>query len=507
MNGFDDIQDLLADILDETKPLPSNVTAAAHKAGKAATKAPMPKEAVAAVTAVAVETFDAELLEIAAAEGALSSAQGKKAARAVQDKSFADFAKRAEDPTPIAQSEFDSIHATMDAARSLLEATEEPPVMADLPPELTPSPEEAFADPEAAADAVAPALRKVTQGVTGDALDVEGAMADVKGAIFADTQEREREEAAEALRIPMPQFVGADLKETMDLRNFATLVTLNTARWHAKVKDRKAAKDVAAANNSVEEAYETRKRLLVGADEKLKAIHKAIDTARAKHYEMTLPWTTRGVDDAGRRTGARLLPNTLFFEYTKVMHECLSEMKAALDSFVPDYPALIEIAKKKLGKSFDPGEYPNTSSIRGHFDLSFDFQPIPEGKDFSGLPKQQLDALATSINRKSEQMMENAMQDVWARLYKAVTHMHGRLASPDKTFHYTMTDNIRETTRLMKHLNVTGNQDIERIRMYLDKFICPHDAKELRDNSVLRMQVAAHVQNVIDKMRKIGGAP
>jgi hypothetical protein len=465
MTGFEDIQDLLSDILDDKKPLPvGNPTAQAHKAGKKGKQA-MPPEAVEAVTQIAVETFDPELLEIAAQETALSQRQVGKARRAITQKAEERLQTAAEKPAcvPIPDRVFRELHEAM-----------------------------AVAD-------------KVTQGVT-DEEEIDGALAEVKGAIFADTLDRQREEEVEALRIPMPSFTGDDLSETMDIRNFATLVTLNTARWHAKVKDRKTSSAAAIAAGAIDEAFETRKRLLAGADEKLNAIHKAIDAARAKHYEMTLPWTTCGVNDRGRRTGPRLLPNTLFFEYAKEMSEYKSNMQAALNAFVPEYPAMIEVARKNLGKRFDISEYPNADSIKLHFDLSFDFKPIPKGDDFQGLPKQQLDALANTINRKSEQMMENAMQDVWTRLYKAVTHMYERLASPDKTFHYTMSDNVREVTRLLKHLNVTSNTDIERIRKYLDKFICPHDAKDLRDNSVLRQQVAAHVQNVIDKMKKIGGA-
>lgn len=387
--GFESIQDLLADILSDV-PIP---------------RPPIPPDVVEAVTTVAVESFDAELLELVAHKGPLSPAD------------------------------------------------------------------------------------EVTQGVTTPT--------------FSDTLERQREEIT--TRIPMPTFIGSDLAGAMDIRNFATLVNLNTARWHAKVKDRKASADAAFANDADSSAFETRKRLLVGADDLLKTIHRSIDAARAKHYEMTLPWTTKNADDMGRRTGARLLPNTLFMEYTAEMARCKEEMQQALDAFVPKYPDLIEEARKKLGRRFDQTEYPNSSSIRGHFDLNFDFQPVPQGGDFRGLEEQQLQRLADTVNQKSEQMMENAMQEVWTRLYKAMTHMHERVSSPDKSFHHTLVENVRETTRLLKHLNVTNSTEIERIRIYLDRFITPHDTKDLRDNPALRSQVAGHVRNIINKMDKLGG--
>lgn len=317
--------------------------------------------------------------------------------------------------------------------------------------------------------------------------------------VFADSGTRD------LIRIPMPKFDVAELAQATNIRNFAQLVRLNTARWHAKVKDRQAGKNAARATGADERSFETRKLLLVGADEKLKAIHKIIDTARGKHYEMTAPWTTTGMDDTGRRTGARMLPNTLFFEYTSVMAQSLKEMNEALDAFVPEYPKLIEAAKANLGGSFDIREYPAANDIRRHFDLSFDFQPIPVGSDFKGLPQQQLDALARHLNNSTEQMMVNAMQDMWARLYEAVARMAERLASPDKLFHYTLVENVRECARLVKHLNVANDARVEAVRLKVEQNLVQHDAATLREKPVLRTQVGAHAASILDEMNKLGG--
>lgn len=277
-------------------------------------------------------------------------------------------------------------------------------------------------------------------------------------------------------------------------------MTLNTARWHAKVKDRQAAKSAASANDADEGAFEVRKRLLAGADGLLKAIHKAIDEARAAHYEMTLPWTTTSMQDVGRRTGGRLLPNTLFVEYTTVMAQKKQQMQDALAKFIPAYPQLVEEAKKKLGKRFDAREYPNASSIASHFDLSFDFQPIPKGDDFKGLPQAQLDALAAKINDNTRIMAENAMQEVWMRLYDVVSKMAERLSSPDKLFHNTLVQNVRDTARLLAHLNVTHDAKVEALRKKVEKYLCQHEPKVLRENQTIRMQVAAHAQSIIEEM-------
>lgn len=318
--------------------------------------------------------------------------------------------------------------------------------------------------------------------------------------VFKDSADRE--EGAVIEPIKMPTFAAKDFAATVDIRNFATLVVLQTQRWHAKVKDRKAGKDAADANDADQGAFEVRKKLLAGADSMLKVIHKAIDEARAAHYEMTLPWTTTSMQDIGRRTGGRLLPNTLFVEYTTRMAEFKAKMLKALDEFVPQYPALIEAARKNLGKRFDAREYPNVSAIREHFGLSFDFQPIPKGDDYKGLPQQQLDALARKINDNTQAMAENAMQEVWKRLHEVVSRMAERLSSPDKVFHDSLVQNVRDQARLLSHLNVTQDARVEALRKNVEKHLCAAEPKDLRNNAVLRTKVAAMATSIIQEMNK-----
>jgi hypothetical protein len=301
-------------------------------------------------------------------------------------------------------------------------------------------------------------------------------------------------------QVHIPTFTNDEIADAIDLRNFGTLVTLQTRRWHAKVKDKQASRDAATASGADADAFDTHKRLLAGADEKLKRIHKAIDDARAKHYRMTLPWSTVSHEDNSKRTGARLLPNTLFMEYTTVMAHALQEMKNAIADFTPAYPALIQIAQTKLGTRFNAAEYPNASAISSYFDLSFDFMPIPMGGDFQGLADAQVERLADTLNRKTRQMLENAMSDAWLRLHETVTHAAERLANPDAMFHYTMVENLKEQAALLKHLNVTNDPRIEHVRTFVEKHLTLYDVKDIRKDENLRKQMAKHAKEAVALM-------
>jgi hypothetical protein len=307
--------------------------------------------------------------------------------------------------------------------------------------------------------------------------------------------------------VPIPTFTSDDILNSLDIRNFATLVTLNTARWHAKVKDRKAAKDAAEATGADSAAFEARKRLLVGADGLLKDIHRAIDAARGEHYRLTLPWSTVGINDIGKRAGSRMLPNTLFMEYTTAMAKCKMDMDSTLAKFIPMYPQLVSIAQQKLGKSFNPAEYPNPASIASHFDMSFDFNPIPIGADFRGLQDAQAKKLATALDRKTRTMLENAMQEAWTQLYDLVKHAVEKLTSPDALFHYTMVDKLKDRCKVIKHLNVTSDARIEEVRAAVEKELTKHEAADIRKDDALRKRLATAAREIFDRMKQIGGTP
>lgn len=94
------------------------------------------------------------------------------------------------------------------------------------------------------------------------------------------------------------------------------------------------------------------------------------------------------------------------------------------------------------------------------------------------------------------------MQENWVRLHDVISAMVERLSTPDKRFHSTLVENVREAVRLTQHLNATNDQRIEAVRKYADKHLCQHDAEELRKNPTLRLQVAGHAQSALDMMAK-----
>ena len=233
----------------------------------------------------------------------------------------------------------------------------------------------------------------------------------------------------------------------------------------------------------------------------MKRIHKAIDAARTAHYALTLPWSVVSLNDQGKRAGPRLLPNTLFMEYTTAMGNAKQEMDTALDDFETAYPNLVALAQSKMGTAFNPSDYPHMDVVRQHFGLHFDFEPIPKGSDFDGIQAQMAQKLAATLDNKTRTSLENAMQEAWHRLYTTVGHAASVLSNPDKTFHYTLVDKLRDQAGMLKHLNATKDQRIEDCRLQVEQKLTKYDPKDIRKDDALRRKLAQDAQEIYTDMK------
>lgn len=302
---------------------------------------------------------------------------------------------------------------------------------------------------------------------------------------------------------PRPVFTSDELAETLDLREYAVLVNLESRRWHAKLKDKEAAQAAADAVGADSDAYESKKNLLVGARDKLKAVHKAIDDARTTHYSLTLPWSRYGIQDSGKRQGARLLPNDRYFRYVKAMAGHMQEVQQAVDEFCNNFPKYVQIAQQHLGTAFDASEYPSVSEIRSRFGLDFDFSPIPKGNDFQGLTDAAVQKLADKLEERSRTMAENAMQELWDRAYELVERAHTNYNKPDAKWHFTLPQKLNQLPADMRELNVTKDDRIERLADDIEKHLTGYEADAIREDDALKRRLGEAATRILKDMEEI----
>lgn len=279
----------------------------------------------------------------------------------------------------------------------------------------------------------------------------------------------------------------------------AMLAGLKISHWTARKHDRKISDKVATDHEASPESGRYNKLLL--ARETLKDILQIMNKARASHYMNTLPW-----DDEGYR----ILPATNYFEYMRDMGAYQRKFEAAVNDFLEHYPTYKDEARKTLGAMFVENDYPAPASLTKRFNYEIRISPLPAAQDFRvDMSEQQVSQIRADIEQRLLDGQKRAMADIWERIHKTVSKMKDRLESfrrdpvtnkVENRFRDTLVTNIRDLVDIMPRLNMTGDPDLETMRIELEKSLCQYDAQALRDDAELRRQTAQEAEKILGQM-------
>ena len=144
-------------------------------------------------------------------------------------------------------------------------------------------------------------------------------------------------------------------------------------------------------------------------------------------------------------------------------------------------------------------DYPTTESIERKFDFRMAYIPLPEAGDFRvDVGNEQREVLETHYSEYYTKQIESAMGDVWQRVHKALSAISDRLDEPtadDKTnkrghkiFRESLVDNALSLLPLLSTCNVTGDSQMEALRLRLDDTLRGVTYDSLSHSSVQRAQ-------------------
>jgi hypothetical protein len=287
----------------------------------------------------------------------------------------------------------------------------------------------------------------------------------------------------------MSNLQAPSLTNTPSIASSAMLVELNISQWTARKKDSRASDEV-TANKYADKGTASVSKKLLGNCPELDAIKKFATAARTTHYSMTMPWSDNGL---------RLLPTTQYAEYHNEMTRLQNEFAALVTAFTTKYEWEVVHAQAKLGDLFLRDDYPTTESIERKFDFRMAYIPLPEAGDFRvDVGNEQREVLETHYSEYYTKQIESAMGDVWQRVHKALSAISDRLDEPtadDKTnkrghkiFRESLVDNALSLLPLLSTCNVTGDSQMEALRLRLDDTLRGVTYDSLSHSSVQRAQ-------------------
>jgi hypothetical protein len=213
--------------------------------------------------------------------------------------------------------------------------------------------------------------------------------------------------------------------------------------------------------------------------------------------EMSLPYPEPGV---------RLIKRDKIDEFVSLMEEYTAELKDAVANLDQHYGELKAAAAERLGRLFNPADYPET--LVGLFDVSWDF-PSVEAPDYlrelnPALYEQENARIAARFD-EAVQLAEQAFLDEFSKL---VSHLSERISGSGEDgkpmiFRDSAIGNLTEFFERFRSLNVHSNDQLDELVTQAKRAVQGVGAQDLRDGGEVRQRVASElcrVRSTLDEM-------
>lgn len=281
----------------------------------------------------------------------------------------------------------------------------------------------------------------------------------------------------------------------MNLNDRALLVQLSISQWLARKYDKKITKEVATTHGTTIDAGRYNKSLLP-MHNLLDSVHKKATVVREAYYKNTLPW---GID------GTMMLPATNYLQFMTEFRKQKSDWVSLVNNFVDEYPTLVQNAQTILGSLYDPADYPSQEAIRDKFRMDMAVFPVPSSDFRVSIASDELSRIQQDVEARVMNAQQQAMTEVWQRLFDRVKHMAEKLSDPKAIFKNSMVENAREICALLPRLNFADDPNLEALRREVEDKLLKHP-EALRNDPDLRSDTAEEARRIMAAMGSFMGS-
>lgn len=227
----------------------------------------------------------------------------------------------------------------------------------------------------------------------------------------------------------------------------------------------------------------------------LEPLEKLITKASTYHRAVTLPFDN----------GIGVLPAALIYEYQERMREFAGQFTNLRDShFKPNYPEMIEWAKKEHNGTFDESDYPPVEELMEDFYLQTQPLPVPDAGHFQATIAELLGQDAHSVDVRIADAMQEAQRELMKRIIAPVKTMVAQLADQKegerrRKIYDTVVSNIQDIAKLAPKLNLSGDPKIDDFVKEINKLTL-YDADVLRSSERTRSDVRQQAADTLKKL-------
>ena len=282
----------------------------------------------------------------------------------------------------------------------------------------------------------------------------------------------------------------------MSISDRAVLVQLNISSWGTEHLDKSQTERINLLNNADAKAGKVHKDLMCGTT-LAKDIDLHVGRSRLWNNQNTMPWQDRG---------ARLLPTSLFLSYKDEMNSRETNFETMVNRFVPNYAAAKQTARNYLGSMYREEDYPDVNDIASKYKWTLSVSPIPSSGHFClDVPAEDLENVRKSCDDFVEQKVADAMRKPWEDLHNMLTGMSGKLQEVDelngtpKRFHETFVTNALDLCKLLNHMNITNDPQLDKARQQLELVLAGTDVDDIKENEFVRSDMKKRVDNILNQ--------
>lgn len=288
---------------------------------------------------------------------------------------------------------------------------------------------------------------------------------------------------------------------TTKLSERALLASLRISSWSGMAVDNEVTDSIHEAHKAGKKAGRYNKRLVHNSF--LSGVSGAHSAARATHRLLTLPWE----DD-----GSRVLSAAGYLTYVQKMQACKKQAEAEVKKFLESPSEYIAEAKVRLGDMFNEDDYPSEAILASKFAFDVEVKGLPESADFRAqLSDSHTKAIIRDIEKRTEERLQKATNDVFNRIRERVEHLRERLKEYSPGTDDTRTKGIIRDSAItnilelandvLPVLNITGDQRIEDLRAKLMSDLVEHSPEILRADPAVRKATINKADAILAKVR------
>ncbi|RWA55719.1 hypothetical protein AU476_06340 [Cupriavidus sp. UYMSc13B] len=203
----------------------------------------------------------------------------------------------------------------------------------------------------------------------------------------------------------------------------------------------------------------------------------------------------------------RLLPTTVYMEVAEKLRALRDEFEGATAQFLADYPRLKDEARVALNGLFEEADYPTEAELRRKFGVRFSVLPFPDASQFGiDLPPDVLRGIRNEMDAKVMSAVKTANNDLVGRLYEAVQHFANRLYG-EGNVRLDVADKVRELSTLLPKLNFSDDAVLADILARTQNQLACYTGAQLKDDPLLRLNVAERAMEIEAQMAAFMGGP